>query len=106
MRNRRKMAPDRTSITGAPPPTIQRQLTDQSHGHHSDPHHSAPPAAPPSRAPTISGPIQSPKLPVDRCIEMNRPLLAGKRCASSPRAGGCHIAVPAEAIASAARISA
>ena len=98
------MAAASASIMGAPPPTIQRQEIDQSQGHHSAPHHSAPPAAP-SSTPTTSGPIQSPKLPVERCMDMNNPRRAGNRCANNPNAGGCHIAVPAEAIASAARIS-
>ena len=38
-------------------------------------------------------------------MDMNNPRRAGNRCANNPNAGGCHIAVPAEAIASAARIS-
>ena len=84
MRRSRKMAVARISMMGAPPPTIQRQPIIA------------------SSPLTIRGPIQSPTFPVDRCIEMNNPRRSGKRCASSPRAGGCHMAVPADAIASAA----
>ena len=86
-RNSRNIATAKTSSIGVPPPTIHRQPTT------------------PSSPPTISGPIQSPILPVERCMEMNRPRRAGNRCANSPSAGGCHRAVPAEATASEARIS-
>ena len=74
-------------MTGVPPPAIHRQLK-----------------YPRSNA-TTTGATVSPTLPAERCNDMNNPRRSGNRWASSPRAGGCHRALPADATTSAARIS-
>ena len=58
-----------------------------------------------SKTPTITGPIQSPTFPDDRCNDMKNPLRLGKRCERIPNDGGCQSALPAEAITRAASIS-
>ena len=107
-RSRMKMSTVEMNMIGVLTPSTQRQLTagqgsSQQKGSAPQPAvtmSSASPAlqanAPSTKAPATIGPSTSPMLPVERCMDMNRPRRAGKRLASRPNAGGCHNALPME----------
>ena len=111
LRSRMKITTVATNMIGVLNPRMYRQSTVPQGSAYETPTSapSTPPlqvSAPAIRAPAASGPMTSPMLPVERCMDMNSPRLSGKRRASRPRAGGCHNALPMEPRAMAHRIRA